>query len=305
MKLLYKITFLAIFTLSTAIIAQKTDNKKIEEFNTNSDVIINLNTRYSDIEIETWNKNRVVIEATIEIFGASKEKEEQIRQNWNFKAIGNRNEISVTSKTMGFPIDKIMHTNRDFEHLQDFDFDFDFPEISVGNLAILDSLRVVMPNEIHFPELMVLPDLENFQFSFDSMSFDYDKYKKDQNYLKEWQEEMKRNLEKMQIEIKENSAKHKEELKAAQEERKKHMIERKKHMAELQKERAAKLKEAAKYRKEVLERRQEEMLERRYKVRDILAENDKIKIKRIIKIKAPKDAKFNMNVSYGSVSFPN
>lgn len=305
MKLLYKITFLAIFTLSTAIIAQKTSNKKIEEFNTNSDVIINLNTRYSDIEIETWNKNRVVIEATIEIFGASKEKEEQIRQNWNFKAIGNKNEINVTSKTMGFPIDKIMHTNRDLEHLQDFDFDFDFPEISVGNLAILDSLRVVMPNEIHFPELMVLPDLENLQFSFDSMSFDYDKYKKDQNYLKEWQEEMKRNLEKMQIEIKENSAKHKEELKAAQEERKKHMIERKKHMAELQKERAAKLKEAAKYRKEVLERRQEEMLERRYKVRDILAENDKIKIKRIIKIKAPKDAKFNMNVSYGSVSFPN
>jgi gas vesicle protein len=303
MKLLYKITFLAIFTLSTAIIAQKTSNKKIEEFNTNSDVIINLNTRYSDIEIETWNKNKVVIEATVEIFGASKEKEAQIRQNWDFKAIGNKNEINVTSKTMGFPIDKIMHANRDFEHLQDFDFEF--PEISVGNLAILDSLRVVMPNEIHFPELMVLPDLENLKFSFDSMSFDYDKYKKDQNYLKEWQEEMKRNLEKMQIEIKENSAKHKEELKAAQEERKKHMLERKKHMAELQKERADKLKEATKYRKEVLEKRQEEMRERRYKVRDILAENDKIKIKRIIKIKAPKDAKFNMNVSYGSVSFPN
>jgi hypothetical protein len=301
MKLLYKITLITLFTCSTVIIAQNTGNSKIEEFNTNSDVIINLNTRYSDIEIETWNKNRVVIEATIEIFGASKEKEAQIRQNWDFKAIGNKNEINVTSKTMGFPIDKIMHTNRDFEHLQDFDF----PEISVGNLAILDSLRVVMPNEIHFPELMVLPDLENLKFSFDSMSFDYDKYKKDQNYLKEWQEEMKRNLEKMQIEIKENSAKHKEELKAAQEERKKHMLERKKHMAELQKERAAKLKEATKYRKEVLDKRQEEMRERRYKVRDILAENDKIKIKRTIKIKAPKDAKFNMNVSYGSVSFPN
>ena len=303
MKLLYKITLITLFTCSTVVIAQNTSNSMIEEFNTNSDVIINLNTRYSDIEIETWNKNKVVIEATVEIFGASKEKEAQIRQNWDFKAIGNKNEINVTSKTMGFPIDKIMHANRDFEHLQDFDFEF--PEISVGNLAILDSLRVVMPNEIHFPELMVLPDLENLKFSFDSMSFDYDKYKKDQNYLKEWQEEMKRNLEKMQIEIKENSAKHKEELKAAQEERKKHMLERKKHMAELQKERADKLKEATKYRKEVLEKRQEEMRERRYKVRDILAENDKIKIKRIIKIKAPKDAKFNMNVSYGSVSFPN
>lgn len=303
MKLLYKVSLITLLTCSTVIIAQNTGNSKIEEFNTNSDVIINLNTRYSDIEIETWNKNKVVIEATIEIFGASKEKEAQIRQNWDFKAIGNKNEINVTSKTMGFPIDKIMHANRDFEHLQDFDVEF--PEISVGNLAILDSLRVVMPNEIHFPELMVLPDLENLKFSFDSMSFDYDKYKKDQNYLKEWQEEMKRKLEKMQIEIKENSAKHKEELKAAQEERKKHMLERKKHMAELQKERAAKLKEATKYRKEVLEKRQEEMREKRYKVRDILAENDKIKIKRTIKIKAPKDARFNMNVSYGSLSFPN
>jgi len=303
MKLLYKITLITLFTCSTVIIAQNTGNSKIEEFNTNSDVIINLNTRYSDIEIETWNKNKVVIEATVEIFGASKEKEAQIRQNWDFKAIGNKNEINVTSKTMGFPIDKIMHANRDFEHLQDFDFEF--PEISVGNLAILDSLRVVMPNEINFPELMVLADLEKLKFSFDSMSFDYDKYKKDQNYLKEWQEEMKRNLEKMQIEIKENSAKHKEELKAAQEERKKHMLERKKHVAELQKERAIELKEAAKYRKEVHKKRQEEMLERRYKVRDILAENDKIRINRVIKIKAPKDAKFNMNVSYGSVKFPN
>jgi hypothetical protein len=40
-------------------------------------------------------------------------------------------------------------------------------------------------------------------------------------------------------------------------------------------------------------------------VRDILEKRENVKIKRLIKIKAPKDAKFTMNVTYGSVRFPN
>ena len=70
-------------------------------------------------------------------------------------------------------------------------------------------------------------------------------------------------------------------------------------------ERSEERREVTKLRKEVYEKRREEMAKRRADIKVILADRDKVKIKRIIKIKAPKDAKFYMNVRYGSMSFPN
>ncbi len=317
----YKI-IIALFSLSAVVNAQKFDKIYIEEFNTSDEVVIDLNTRHTDIEIETWKKNKVVIEATIEIMGVTEERAEEIIKNWNFKALGNTNEIEITSKTNNsFGKRVIVSGADDLIHINDFDFDFVVPEVSVGNLAILDSLHIVMPDALHFPELMVIPEMNDFNFSFDSLSFDYQKYKNDENYLKQWQEEMKRNLAKMHVELKENSVKIKEntaqlkeELKAAQEERKKALkehAEHRKEAAKLRKIQEERLKEAALLRKEEHESRREELgislnnkIADRIIIRNILAERDNIKIKRIIKIKAPKDAKFNMNVSYGSVSFP-
>ena len=321
----YKI-IIALLSIGIAANAQKIDKKYTEEFNTKDNVAIDLNTRHTDIEIETWNKNKVVIEATIEIVGATEERAKEIIENWQFKALGNTNEIDIISKTYGLYGKRIIVSdNNDLIHINERDFDFDFvvPEVSVGNLAILDSLHIVMPDAVHFPELMVIPEMNDFNFSFDSLSFDYEKYKNDENYLKQWQEEMKKNLAKMRIELKENSvrmkentAQLKEELKAAQEERK---IQLKEH-AEQRKEAAKQRQLHEEMRKEALTHRQKkqevirrdhlesrkrDLAERRIEIKNILADRDKIKINRVIKIKAPKGAKFTMNVSYGSVSYPN
>ena len=310
----YKI-IIALFSLSAVVNAQKIDKKYIEEFNTSDEVVIDFNTRHTDIEIETWNKNKVMVEATIEISGASKEKADEIINNWKFKALGNSNEINIVSKSTNFYSKRIITgDDNDLIHINDFDFDFVVPEVSVGNLAILDSLHIVMPPDIHFSELLIVPEMEDFDFSFDSLSFDYEKYKNEKNYLKQWQEQMKKNLAKMQVELnensiklKENTAQLKEELKAAQEERKKALkehAEHRKEAAKLRNIREERYKEAKVLRNEERERRMVESAEKRIVIKNILAERDKIKIKRVIKIKAPKDAKFNMNVSYGSVSFP-
>jgi hypothetical protein len=297
----YKI-IIALLSIGIAANAQKFDKKYTEEFNTKDNVTIDLNTRHTDIEIETWNKNKVVIEATIEIVGATEERAKEIIKNWQFKALGNTNEIEIISKTYGLYGKRIIVSeNNDLIHINDLDFDFVVPEVSVGNLAILDSLHIVMPDAVHFPELMVIPEMNDFNFSFDSLSFDYEKYKNDENYLKQWQEEMKKNLAKMRIELKENSVRMKEntaqlqeELKAAQEERK---IQLKEH--------AEQRKEAAKQRQLHEEMRREALIHKQKKIKNILADRDKIKINRVIKIKAPKGAKFTMDVSYGSVRYPN
>jgi hypothetical protein len=319
----YKI-IIALLSIGIAANAQKFDKKYTEEFNTKDNVTIDLNTRHTDIEIETWNKNKVVIEATIEIVGATEERAKEIIKNWQFKALGNTNEIEIISKTYGLYGKRIIVSeNNDLIHINDLDFDFVVPEVSVGNLAILDSLHIVMPDAVHFPELMVIPEMNDFNFSFDSLTFDYEKYKNDENYLKQWQEEMKKNLAKMRIELKENSVRMKEntaqlqeELKAAQEERKIQLKEHAEQRKEAAKQRQLheemrrealihKQKKQEVKRRDHLESRKRDLAERRIEIKNILADRDKIKINRVIKIKAPKGAKFTMDVSYGSVRYPN
>ncbi len=310
----YKIILITILIFTTLLNAQTFDKKYKQEFKVNSDVVIDVNTRYTDIEIETWNKNEVTIEATIIIEGASKERADEIIKNWKFKALGNQDEIEITSKTISFLTNNITHniTHGDNNIFVLSDFDFDFPEVSVGNLSILDSLHVMMPDVLNFSEPIFTAVLEDFHFTFDTPEFDYEKYKNDENYLKEWQEQMKKGLEKMQIKMKKNSAKLKEELKVAQEGRKialkkyaEHRKEAMKLRKEKLKERAEQRKELIKVKREVQEKRREELVKRRVEIKNILIDRDKIKIKRIIRIRAPKNAKFNMNVRYGSMSFPN
>jgi len=312
------IIFLTLF-LCISVSAQRFDKKYNEKFNANSDVSIHVDTRYTDIQIETWNKNTVSIEAIIEIEGASKEKADEIIKNWKFKTLGNKNEIEIISKTNVLLMELSnaeRHPVFDRQFNNNFDFEFDFPEISVENLSILDSLHVGMPDALHFSEPHIM-DHDAFHFEFDAPEFDYEKYKNDENYLKEWQGKMKKSLEKMHIEMKMNSvkmkkntAKLKEELKAAQEKRRKLFEEGVEQRKEAMKLRQKHLKERVEEQKAAHIIRQQNYNEhtnakKRIKIKSILEDRSKIKIKRIIKIKAPKDAKFNMNVKYGSMSFPN
>lgn len=311
-KILYKNIILTCLFISSVSYAQKIDKKYTEKFKTEPTVLIDVDTRHTDIIVETWNRNEVEIEATISIEGASEEQKKEILENWKFKALGNKTEVKISSKNHGIFIENLSFSNGEELHFGPQSLNFHYPEISVENLGILDSFDMVLPDVMEFPEMPVIPEMHNLHFEMEMPEFDYEKYQKDKNYMKEWQDKMKLQLEKMQVELKENSAlfkersaQHREELKARQEERRKQVEELRGKRAEMLEEHAKHRKEQAKIRKEVLIKRQEEMAKNRKIVRDILANRDKIKIKRIITIKAPKDAKFNMNVKYGTMSFPN
>ncbi|MCB0476005.1 MAG: hypothetical protein KDC69_10030 [Flavobacteriaceae bacterium] len=361
-KFPYNFMLFMALVAGTVVSAQQSDKTYKEEFSTNPDVVIGVNTRHADVEIETWNKNKVVIEATIEVEGTDKEKAQRIIDNWNFKVLGNKKEVTINSRSeprvfVGKYDPKIA------PHI--VISDMELPEVSIESLGILDSLDVVPPDAFDFPEPLVMPDFDAFKFSFDSVPFDYEKFKMDENYLKQWQEKMNKSLEKMNKQLenaKENlkpediealkrnlreasevrreymqqrAEQHRELLKArreeameqaklvrieAMEERKRALEERRREMNEERKaiqeaknaqiakyeqlKAAGKQKEAAKYQREIIDRQREEMDRQRVEVYEFLEDRDDIKIKRVIRIKAPKNAKFTMNVRYGSVSFP-
>ncbi len=344
------IALLLCLSLGT-IYAQKQNKKYTEKFNVNKDVAIDINTRYTDIEIETWDRNEVVIEGYIEYEGEATQKAiDDYLKRWNFEALGNKSSIKVTSNSSGlFNIHTFNFDEPNYENIYPHDIQstvknlqFVIPEVSVEALGVLDSLHVIMPElpEIaEFPELQGIQSLGSFAFNLDDSfdffilpeKFDFKKFKKDKNYLKEWKkrnekhlkgadvkvgknsisitideddevskEELEKRLKEMKVRREARHKEHKEKLKKRQAEIKIRMNELKKRTEQRNEER----KIALVKRQEARERRVKELASRRTEVRDILAKREKSKIKRIIKIKAPKGAKFNMNVKYGSMSFP-
>lgn len=85
------------FILLTAITvsAQKFDKKFSESFNTDKNVVININASNADIDVTTWNKNEVSVEAVIEVEGLDKKEAEKYFKNWKFEALGNKSKVQI------------------------------------------------------------------------------------------------------------------------------------------------------------------------------------------------------------------
>lgn len=316
-RIQYKIIGLIVL-FSISITAQNHRRTYNEEFSTNKDVIIDVNTRNTDVKIETWNKNKVSVEATIEVEGAEDEKAERTLDNWKFKAIGNKSEIEISSRSSGVS-NYLFSTNGSnvivngqLDH--DFDFDFDFPKVELQHLT--DELHA-LNDIVVLPEVPEAPVVLDFDFHFEHKlpKFDYEKYKQDKNYLKKWQREMEKSLEKNKIKWEKDAKKAKEEkavlkaeLKEMAEERKMHAEERKKLIEKQLAKRKEHQKEREKrivIREKDLAKRKAEVDKKRNIIYKVLEEREKVKVKRTITIKAPKDAKFKMDVKYGTLSFPN
>jgi hypothetical protein len=315
----YNITaFLLLFALTLQ--AQIFDKKIIENFKVNSDVEIVINAAHMDVDIETWNRNEVAVEAVMEVEGVDENEAKKILKQWKFEALGNNTKVKISS------LSNDMHF--DFNG----DFDFDFPEIEFPHFE-MPNIEFEFP-EIAFPEMPEMPEFE----------FDYQLYKNDSTYLKRYKFEVQKQVEefknsdwKKQLDSMRNSPEFKnqiEEYKNAAKEMAKEVKELRnseefKHSLEDAK------KAAEKARIHVLENR-DEILERVKIVKEAnkaaMAElkrmkesgeldslknysenvyfnystnkNSKVKIKKYLKIKVPKKATFDLNVRHGKVNIP-
>ncbi|MDC0006406.1 hypothetical protein OAE07_00360 [Winogradskyella sp.] len=175
--------------LTTTGFAQQKLIKTVQTINVNKDVVIDLNTSYVEIQIETWNKDKVAVEAYIESTKLSPKELEQALKAWNLKVDGSNERVIISSNggrnLGGLDQDDYAGLVRDLElRLAEIPELPEFPElptiIGLGSISEMPELPE-MPEMPEFPELPELPK------GIKTISFDYEKYQKEgENYLTEW-----------------------------------------------------------------------------------------------------------------------
>lgn len=306
------ITMFLVAGMVSSAFGQKQDKTFKETFNVNKDVVVEINASNNDIEVTTWNKNQVLVEATIEVEGLTKEEAAKYLKNYKFEALGNSKRVIITSKGSGFYglNDNFVIFNKDDFHfpevvIPDMKFDFDFPAI----------------------ETIVIPDidLENVFKGLEDMEFDFEKYSKDgKNYFFQWKDSA-RNISiknKKEWEKFKKSKEYKEwkkEIKKNSEQLKKDLAKVRADMKTINKDAIAKaIKEAkvavSKIDKEMISRELAKAKEMMGKVKgnyffdsdgDVIINDKKVKIKKKITIKVPKGATFDLNTRHCKVKLPN
>ncbi len=319
---------LSFLMFSVTVFAQKESKDYKETFNVNEDVVIDINTSHADIEFETWNKNLVEIEATLEVEGLSKEEAEDYFNSWAFEVVGNSSKVSISTKPSHWE-----HRSNSVAYVSgnSFDFDYHFDGVVAPEVEMI-------PFAVKIPQVTPVPPLPALPIDFDSFSFDYEAYKQGgDEYLEEWKkdfsenfdENFKENIEKWKEEVKAHKKileQYKKELEQQREEMNEHRSEIRQKQHEVREERRMILRErlddtrerrrealeaAKEHRRNALEEVKKERKEAMININAYSKPNvfyfssdgyDKnVKVKKTIKVKLPKKAKLKMNIRHGEV----
>ncbi len=309
-KIPFKCLAVALCLISIAATAQKQTKTFKESFKVNADAVLDINTSHADIEFETWNKDEVLVEATIELDGVSDADAEDYFEDGPIEILGNSKKITIS--TGG---GKGLFSSSGAGGFDDFDFHFEYPVI-----ADLDSLLVEMPDMHEFPELFEMPPMPRMP----RPDFDYDAFRKDgKDYLEKWQKEFSKGFDK---EYEEKLARWGERMEArreAREEKRAEMREKREDsrakLMEKRSEMHQKRAEMQEKRRVLLDERREEMARLGNRTNSIFIQSDSLhggpnifyfstggenknyKVKKTIKVKLPKSVKIKMNVRHGEV----
>ncbi|MFN0729642.1 hypothetical protein [Polaribacter gochangensis] len=312
LKTYKSIGFLIAAFLISSLHAQKFDKKFTENFTVNKDVVLAINATNADINVTTWNRNEVAVEAVITVEGLSKKEAEKFLKGWEFEALGNKSKVQVNANANQF-----LHFGGN-----DFKFDFDFKDIVIPELNFDINIPEFEMPEIKIPEIHIDFDemfnniddeLNNHEFDEDdTKTFSYKSNGKQKTIViktkEEWEKFKKsKDFEDMKADIKQGLKKAQEGIKKVD----KKMIEETIKRAKIQYEKIdkEKLKANLAKAKESIKKLKFK-LENQYKNGDnvITIEDGKskknVKITRKITIKVPANATFNLNTRHSKVQLP-
>ncbi|NNE78593.1 MAG: DUF4097 family beta strand repeat protein [Pricia sp.] len=302
-KQIFKSISVFLCLISIGAYGQKQKKTFSETFNVSSDAVLEINTSHADIVFETWNKDQVAVEATVELENASEQEAKDYFEHDGFEIMGNSKKVTVATGN---------------EHPWSF-----------AHLGNMENFHIEIPE---------MPEFESFAFDFDfsdienlppmppvpNPNFDYEAFKKDgERYLKEWQ----KNFEK---DFGEPYQKRMLEWQKIHEGRKKEMQEHRQKMHEEQTEaQANQMAKRVEARVEEAKRRMENHQKRMAQGHAKLAmqdstgikflqgdsignrpnifyfnsegKNKNFEVKKTIKIKMPKSTRIKMDVRHGEV----
>lgn len=292
MKTLHKKLFTLLFFSMCILSAQTKLEKTNQSIKVAKDVTLDLNTSHCTIELDTWNKDTIEIEAYIEGEKVPTEDLQEALKNWKITIDATTNKVTINSlNDRNHWLDEYHNDNHvDIIDMNEFRHEIaTIPEVHIEHIEI--------------PEIPELPKLPK---GLNNVHFDYEAYKKDgEKYLDKWSEKFDKKFgkefeQKMEAWAKKFEKKWGKEYEEKMKEWGKRVEEKNKHIEE----RAALLEERLEKREELLEKRNEKrevLILKRKAQRNHLFDNN-TNIKKTIKIKVPKKAKVKLNVRHGELN---
>lgn len=307
-NLLYKIGLL-VLAMAPVVNGQEY-RTAVQEFKVDPSSVISIEASYAEIEIQEWSKNRVEVEGIMSVQGLPEKEAQAMFDSWNIKTQQEDKKVTIRSKGNG-PGSEYFFINSD-KYIGNVMVDI--PKITARALDAIDSVHFILPEYEFYADM-------NFDFDFDfdeeAMQFDYQAYKKDSEaYMKEWKERNKEQLQAMKEHLKENeerirehTQKIKEEQQRIKEEQKRMHEKEVQRQKELHQEREKQMREReremARREVEMKERRQEmeeRAQEREVAIRRIMEDRQKVKVKRKLRIRVPRNARLELDVDYCKIS---
>lgn len=198
-----KIKLIIACLLALSVSAQQRLEKASQSIKANKDVIINLNTSHTDIEVDTWNKDHIEIEAYLESDELTKEELKKVLGAWSINIDGTTDEVTIRSGGSGGMWDLAEYNFDDSsfaalkdleKHMVDMPVIADMPELfeSLDGLKELEKLKelesfAVMPEMFEHMDMPKFPELPELPEGISNVNFDYEEYKeRGEKYLDEW-----------------------------------------------------------------------------------------------------------------------
>jgi len=297
---LFKPVAIAACLFSMSLYAQQFETP-LQEYKANSDVAITIEASYAEIEIIEWNKNKVEVQGIMTVQELPKEEAEDLFNDWDISAKATADKISIRSVSSDFGNEYFfIHSDKYLGNVV-----VDIPKISGTIIDIMDSVNFVMPDFENFPDIEFnMP--ESFPFNHDSIAFNFEEFQNSSDYLKQWQETNKDELERLKAELKENRAEMAMDQKEMEREIERAKQEVERAMKEVMKEKAeaeVKVKrEMEQYQAERKKMIEKGAKEREYEIKKIMEKRHKVKVKKTIRIKVPKNARLEMDVDYCKIT---
>lgn len=294
---------LSVLLLSAPAWAQKQEKTFTSGFKTNKDVKVIVETGYSDVILETWNKNEVAVEAVMEVEGVSEKEAQELFREWGLEAVGGKDQVRISTR----PATHAMYMVQGSPLPEDFEFDFDF--------TFDDSLMApVVPPAPPMPPMPVKPVSPNHPVPppppvpphMDKHHFDYEAYEREGDaYMKKWQEEFRKEFDaQWKAEFDQWRKEFEREMKNHEQIRKEMEMQRaemmKQHEDVLRNRDSIKAQIRREFDRAKTEQLRAEKKAVRYMIRTGEA-NKNVKVKKTIRIKMPKDAKLELKVRHGEV----
>lgn len=191
MKIRYKVVVLLFFYCALSVSAQERLTKVSKKIEVTKEVEIDLNTSYVQIEIDTWNKSTLEVEAYIEGEKLSKDELKEALKAWNLKVEGSGSRVKITSDGSHGSWDVSQITNDALQSLESLKVLEFLEDMDFGDLPEMPEMPELpeMPDmgRLEFPEAPEIPELPELPNGITNVIFDSEAYKKEgEVYLERW-----------------------------------------------------------------------------------------------------------------------